>query len=728
MSHSNYILQLYTSVNALAKLPTRPLTATEIKVLIANNCHLLPSTSWSAIHVFQSSSSSTTFSIGNTIRNVTFGGTCTLGNFTNTFTHVDGVTLPGGLYDTTIVDSVICDGARVSQTVLLSRCVVGSGAAVVGCGKVCMKSSNSSFANGRAIGIAIETGGREVMMCAGMTLEIAARVSGDRSDTETIHAWEERASFVTQSVTCNKSLLSARSILLNCPRIEDVFIGSGAFLENSTLVNSSVLSSDDAEKDPHAQTKIVGGCFVENSIIQWGCECESMAIVSGSFMCATSHVEKHAKLLDSILGPCSGASEGEITASLVGPFVGFHHQSLLIACYWPSGRGNIGYGANVGSNHTGKAPDQEIWPGEGVFFGLATAIKFPSNFTRAPYTLIATGATTLPQRLEMPFSLINTAGETMEGISPALNEVMPGWILSDNLYMVLRGETKFLKRGEKARRMSTRTGRVDYDNEALRPTTVKMMLDARARLACVDVTIACKYKDRQGGGIWTDKEIPGLGKNYMKESARQKAIQTYSDFILFYGVRAMWRALQHYEIENKDRKRKKKKNANSLTTFNEEILHGEEYAVSSQGMLLAKTTSTDSSGDTNARYGKRLGELEITSTLTRDERGAHFLEEWYGYAMGVTRSEMERQGILWSVKDALLKYVELQSKFAASVLVSKQKDDKRGPKIIDGYMKAHGVAEKDDAVVAKAKNDAENERVAVLEYLERNVSTPPSKL
>ena len=136
------------------------------------------------------------------------------------------------------------------------------------------------------------------MMCAGMTLEIAARVSGDRSDTETIHAWEERASFVTQSVTCNKSLLSARSILLNCPRIEDVFIGSGAFLENSTLVNSSVLSSDDAEKDPHAQTKIVGGCFVENSIIQWGCECESMAIVSGSFMCATSHVEKHAKLLD----------------------------------------------------------------------------------------------------------------------------------------------------------------------------------------------------------------------------------------------------------------------------------------------------------------------------------------------------------------------------------------------------------------------------------------------
>ena len=52
------------------------------------------------------------------------------------------------------------------------------------------------------------------------------------------------------------------------------------------------------------------------------------------------------------------------STSLVGPFVAFHHQALLIAAYWPEGKGNIAYGANVGSNHTGKAPDQEIRPGE----------------------------------------------------------------------------------------------------------------------------------------------------------------------------------------------------------------------------------------------------------------------------------------------------------------------------------------------------------------------------
>src|SRR5438093_13263730 len=99
----------------------------------------------------------------------------------------------------------------------------------------------------------------------------------------------------------------------------------------------------------------------------------------------------------SISGPNSGVAEGEVTASLVGPFVGFHHQALLIAALWPEGKGNVAYGANVGSNHTTKAPDQEFWPGEGRFRGLGVHIKFPSALSQPPYSLIASGATTLPQ-------------------------------------------------------------------------------------------------------------------------------------------------------------------------------------------------------------------------------------------------------------------------------------------------------------------------------------------
>jgi NDP-sugar pyrophosphorylase family protein len=671
----------YLSISSITSEPTRSLTSSEINQLQRNQNNVLPPLDWSnCIRVLKSS----TFSTDN-IRNVTFGGNVILGSFTNEkIINVDGVLLPSGLYHSTILNSCIADGALVSRTVLLSNCVLGKGAAAVGCGRVYSRGEQSSYGNGQSISIAVETGGREVMLWADMTLETASKIAGNRSDIQTIKTWENRVKKLTNMITFNKTLLGKECVLLNCPKIEDVFIGSGALVEGSTVVNSSILSSSDSNNDPHATTSIVGGCYIENSIVQWGCACETMSIVSDSFMCATSHIEKHGKLLESILGPCSGVAEGEVTASLVGPFVGFHHQSLLIACYWPAGRGNIGYGANVGSNHTGKAPDQEIWPGEGLFFGLATAIKFPSNFTKSPYTLIATGVTTLPQRVEMPFSLINSPGEIIQNISPAMNEILPGWILSDNLYMILRNETKFLKRGKKATTLSQRTGHVNYDNEALRPSIINMMIEAREKLNKVKID-ECQYLDSKNQGVWTSKEIQGLGKNYMKESTRLKGIQTYTDFILYYCVRSMWRAL-----------------ASSGISMNE-LLHG-------------KPPSSNSKSNT------AIGVLNMTSTIETEERGTSALDEWYDYARELTLNEMKLNHMNYTVEDGLLKYVELQERFAHDVLVSKQKDDKRGPKVIDGYKDAHGTAENNDNVVAKAREDAVNERRNIMNYLNSKCS------
>lgn len=88
---------------------------------------------------------------------------------------------------------------------------------------------------------------------------------------------------------------------------------------------------------------------------------------------------------------------------------------------WFEGKGNIGYGANVGSNHTGRLPDQECLPGEGTFFGLGCNIKYPCNLSDSPYSIIASGITMLPQRLTYPFSLVNRPTQVHEGISPAFN-------------------------------------------------------------------------------------------------------------------------------------------------------------------------------------------------------------------------------------------------------------------------------------------------------------------
>jgi hypothetical protein len=196
-------------------------------------------------------------------------------------------------------------------------------------------------------------------------------------------------------------------------------------VEASTVDNVTLLSGKDEV------TVVAGGAFVKDALLQWGAHIDTMACVDGAVVCEHGHVDRHGKLLGSFLGPMSGVSEGEVSSSLVGPLLGFHHQALLIAALWPEGKGNVGYGANVGSNHTSKAPDQEIRPGEGTFFGLGTSIKFPSNFQNAPYTIVATGVCTLPQKVEFPFSLINSPGESIVGLSPAINEISPGWVLSD---------------------------------------------------------------------------------------------------------------------------------------------------------------------------------------------------------------------------------------------------------------------------------------------------------
>src|SRR5262249_61253794 len=143
--------------------------------------------------------------------------------------------------------------------------------------------------------------------------------------------------------------------------------------------------------------RVASGAAVTRSVLQWGAAAETMAILDRAVLTEHAHAERHGKVSASVLGPNTGVAEGEVTASLVGPFVGFHHQALLIAALWPEGRGNVSYGACVGSNHTSRAPDQEALLGEGTFLGLGVNVKYPLDLSRSPYSVVACGVTLAPQ-------------------------------------------------------------------------------------------------------------------------------------------------------------------------------------------------------------------------------------------------------------------------------------------------------------------------------------------
>jgi hypothetical protein len=106
----------------------------------------------------------------------------------------------------------------------------------------------------------------------------------------------------------------------------------------------------------------------------------------------------------------------------------------------------------------------------------------------------------------------------LPGVSPAYNELFPGWVLSDNIFFVMRNASKYRKRN-KAKRVA-----IKYD--IFRSEIMEIMIEARNRLR--EVSESKEY--------YTEKDISGAGKNYLTETARQKGVETYTWFLKYYAL------------------------------------------------------------------------------------------------------------------------------------------------------------------------------------------------
>ncbi len=446
------------------------------------------------------------------IMNSHFYGKCYLGRFTGFPLEVENeITLKSGIYDSTIKDSKIDDESLISRCGLMANYIVSKYSVLYNISTITAGKENS-FGNGNEISIGPETGERSVKIFSEMTMSIAESILSPINKTD----YDEFISYFAKQSTLNSGYIGHNCRIINTICIRNSFISDMTVIEGASLISDCTILS--SENDA---TFIGSGAEIIDSIIQWGCGVESMSIIHKSLLMEYSHAEKHCNITESIIGPNSAIGEAEITSSFAGPFTAAHHHSLLIASIWPGGRGNIGYGANVGSNHTSRLPDQEILPGEGMFFGLGSSVKFPCEYVKSPYSVISTGAVTLPQRVEFPFSLISQPSAVQNGISPLYNELIPAWILSDNIYSVVRNESKYRKRN--------RSRRNETDFSIFRPEIIDMMMTSRDRLKAVT--------DMKN--IYTDSEIPGTGKNFITEENRINGIDAYTFYIHFYALKLL---------------------------------------------------------------------------------------------------------------------------------------------------------------------------------------------
>jgi hypothetical protein len=551
-----------------------------------------------------------------------FQGSVVLGRFARQVLLASGVELPAGIFGSTLGNCVIGDDVLIRDVKLLANYIVAEGAVLFDCGSITCQ-PGTAFGNGLAIPLGIESGGWEVPMFAEIDVDTAAAIVKSRSRPELIRDYVQVVSSYAGRAVSRRGIIATGALVRDTPKIYNTFLGPYAKVDSATLVAESTVLSNHEEP-----ARIQSGACVTHSLLQWGSRADTLAIVDHSVLTEHSSVERHGKVTNSIVGPNTAVAAGEVIASLLGPFVGFHHQALLIAAVWPEGKGNVSYGANVGSNHTSKAPDQEFWPGEGAFLGLGVNIKYPTDLSRAPYTMIACGVTTLPQKITFPFSLVNTPSSRCPGIPPAYNEIFPAWALTDNLYALKRNEGKFRVRNQ-ARRMK-------FTFDVFRPDTAELMRDACRRL----------QKIPQFKAVYTDRDIPGLGKNFMFEASRQSAIEGYQFFIEYYALLGLLDRVRKFQRATNDNER------------------------------------------TNgaAHDSKRMGIDDLLSHPSNDPAWEHQRQ--------ILTEDLE----LADVIDGLLDLPDMLEKIAREVERSKAKDDSRGPAVIDDYAATHKPAAKDPFV------------------------------
>lgn len=220
-------------------------------------------------------------------------------------------------------------------------------------------------------------------------------------------------------------------------------------------------------------------------------------------------------------------------------------------------------------------------------------------------------------------------------------------MLAHSVFTVLRNEDKF-----RTRNKSTRTV---VEPAVFRPEIVAYMVDARAQLQAAEGSATIALVE-SGETVYTDAQVPGLGKNYMRESTRTDAVAAYTRFIQLYALDG----------------------------------------------LLSRVESGEVSVESTVGSINRCTECVVVSSLCRGLA----TYEWFirshrnsSHDLATLTDEFSSDT---SIRDCLQELVQMRIAVATSVAAGKARDDARGKRIIPDYHLVHKPVE-DEKIVLQAR-------------------------
>lgn len=346
---SNSINSAYKYERDIYSYSIRPLTVNEVqKLKLECLCQIQDDTT--VYVMFSYTSSAVITDICNLlvkyVKNCNFGGEYVIIGVDDSILGIRRpLGLPFGIYNNSLISNCIFEpGVVVHNNVVISESVLLRGASLVGCGAV--SSRKEALEQNMMISLGPESGGaRQVIVDPETTVvDIMQTIKNQEMDS--------KSNFSTSTIPWN----IIKGDVQHCAEVTNVYVSDDSKLSNCSCVSSAILL-------PGAQIR---NAIAENVYLQWNSGIVNNSNVNSVLLMESSEIGPNSVVTNTVLGPDSHLSCGEVHSSLIGPNTNAHHQSLIISALWPSGRGNVGYGSNIGSNHTCRIPDQEVTVGEGV--------------------------------------------------------------------------------------------------------------------------------------------------------------------------------------------------------------------------------------------------------------------------------------------------------------------------------------------------------------------------